>query len=164
MTPLQRLLAKVAPGGDGCWVWTAGFHRDGYGQFKSGGRTVPAHRAAYELLVGEVPDGLVLDHLCRNRACVNPRHLEPVTNRENVLRGETFVAENLAKTHCPNGHPYSGENLAFTPDGRRRCRACARDLSRRQRQRPEVKARRAEYARRARAAARSVQIHEEAAR
>ena len=77
-----------------------------------------------------IPDGKELDHLCRNRKCVNPKHLESVTHRENILRGETIMAENARKTHCWRGHPLSGKNLKLKPNGHRQCRACAAMRSR----------------------------------
>lgn len=81
---------------------------------------------SHELHKGPIPEGLVIDHLCRNRGCVNPDHLEAVTQRENILRGEGLAAANARKTHCPKGHPYSGENLYVVPSsGRRQCRICA---------------------------------------
>lgn len=124
MSPTERFVAKVDKTGS-CWVWTAYRTARGYGRFNDGSRIVQTHRFAYELWVGPIPDGLELDHLCRNRSCVNPDHLEPVTGRENILRGVSPSAQHAAKTHCPNGHPYSGENLYVAP-GRhhRQCRAC----------------------------------------
>ena len=110
---------------DGCWPWLAYTNGDGYGVFNIDNRTpVRAHRVAYELLVGPIPDGLTLDHLCRNWACCNPAHLEPVPNRTNVLRGIGKTAANAAKSVCKRGHPFAGENLHITEDGKRRCRAC----------------------------------------
>lgn len=91
---------------------------------------VGAHRVVYEELVGPIPDGLMLDHLCRVRHCVNPEHLEPVTNRENVLRGEGHSAKAARATHCLKGHPYAGENLRILSNGWRRCRACHRERER----------------------------------
>jgi len=107
-----------------CWGWTACLNSNGYGMFKVAGRTVCAHRFAYELLVGPIPEGLVTDHLCRNRSCVNPGHLEPVTNAVNILRGVGVGATNALKTECFNGHPLSGENLYLYPGGERACRIC----------------------------------------
>jgi hypothetical protein len=119
----DRFLTKVKRQGDGCWLWTASLNVNGYAQFWNGKRMYPAHRFAYERLVGSVPDGLQLDHLCRVRHCVNPDHLEPVTNRENVLRGKT----GRLKTHCAKGHPWIPENLYVAPgSGRKFCRMCVR--------------------------------------
>lgn len=85
----------------------------------------------YRELVAPIPDDLTLDHLCRVRACVNPDHMEPVTIRENALRGETAAARNAAQTHCPQGHEYTGENTYVTTAGSRRCRTCTREYVRR---------------------------------
>lgn len=102
-TPQEQFWAKVAVS-DGCWTWTAATDRDGYGKFTdhSNGRRMHAHRFAYELLVGEVPEGLELDHLCRNRACVRPDHLEPVTHLENVRRSRAMLQ---AREVTPNDGP-----------------------------------------------------------
>jgi hypothetical protein len=109
----------------GCWLWVGGLTRNGYGSFclYDAGRqtTSRAHRFAYELLVGPIPDGLQLDHLCRVRSCVNSRHMEPVTSRENSLRGVGLAAQNIVKTHCPRGHQYDMELK-----GRRWCSVCRR--------------------------------------
>jgi hypothetical protein len=135
-TKEERFVAKLGDVTD-CWIWTGAAEGHGYGQFWSGQRVVLAHRWAYEEIVGVIPSGLELDHLCRNPACVNPAHMEPVTHRENVKRGragETVAAINLAKTHCPHGHPYSGSNVARRC-GRRHCRECERLRAARNRQR-----------------------------
>lgn len=102
--------------------------RNGYGHLRVGGRgegMICVHRFAYELLVGPIPAGLTLDHLCRNRACVNPTHLEPVTCRDNLLRGESFSAMNAKVASCPQGHLYDLVNTYYRPDRYgRQCRIC----------------------------------------
>jgi hypothetical protein len=132
---LERFWARVDKNGpNGCWLWTGthdGHH--GYGRLKVDGHRTGAHRVAYELLVGPIPDGLFLDHLCRNPPCVNPAHLEPVTNRENVMRSPITLAYiNSSKTHCPQGHPYDEANTIHSPAAGRLCRTC---LDERQRER-----------------------------
>jgi len=122
--PLAVRVWKRITKTDTCWLWAEPL-RAGYGMIKNeGGRPVGAHRVVYELLVGPIPDGLHLDHLCRVRNCVNPTHLEPVTRRENILRGESFAAANRAKTHCPQGHEYNGMNTRVSQSGKRHCRPC----------------------------------------
>lgn len=117
----------------GCWLWDGYVNRHGYGtwSYSEGGKTktVSVHRAAYELLVGPIPDGNVLDHQCRVRFCCNPDHLVPCTQKQNLQRsksGEIGAERNRSKTHCPYGHPYSGDNLHIAPDGKRICRICSR--------------------------------------
>lgn len=133
---LARFLAKIRRDDEtGCWGWTAFRSEKGYGQFRVGVRTVRAHRFAYEAMVGPIPDGLTIDHLCRNRGCQNPDHLEPVTSRENTLRGDTAPAHNAAKTHCPAAHPYTPRNTYVSKRNRRDCRACHLERDRRARQR-----------------------------
>lgn len=132
---VERFAEHVALTDSGCIVWLAGTNAVGYGQFRlspaDGCRRVYAHRWSYEHHIGPIPDGLHLDHLCRVRHCVNPDHLEPVTLAENVLRGESGPAKNARKTHCPQGHPYSGDNLYVRPNARQRvCLQCRRTRDR----------------------------------
>lgn len=124
--PLERLLSFLSQNLSGCWEWSGRIDRGGYGTFSVRGRKTLAHRSAYELMFEPIPAGKHLDHLCRNRRCCNPLHLEPVSCRENLLRGDTFQARNAAKTHCPAGHEYTPDNTYLYPDGRRRCIACRR--------------------------------------
>ena len=124
----------------GCWLWK-GAKREGYGLFSISHDTqVPAHNFAYQQLTGPIPDGLLLDHLCRNHACVNPAHLQPVTNKENVLRGIAPTAVNAKKTHCQKGHEYSPENTYYDGKGRQ-CRTCRRLRQRESRLKAEKDAR-----------------------
>lgn len=94
-----------------CWIWTGWVNPEGYGRVVFKGKRYQAHRLVYEKLVGLIPKGLQLDHLCRNKSCVNPEHLEPVTAKENTLRGNGQSAVNLRKTHCIRGHRLDGDNL-----------------------------------------------------
>lgn len=107
----------------GCWLWTGSRQKNGYASMKVQGKTRIAHRVAYEHFVGRIPDGLHIDHRCRRRHCVNPSHLEPVTNRENLVRGATLVAKKLAQTQCVNGHPFDERNTRYSGT-HRQCRAC----------------------------------------
>lgn len=129
----RRFLGKVAVG-DGCWEWTAARSGSGYGVFRVGASLTYAHRFAYEWLVGAIPEGLHLDHLCRVRHCVRPDHLEPVTCRENHRRGLAGVLGSPV-THCKWGHPFSPENTRIGGDGYRYCRTCTTRRSRERRQR-----------------------------
>lgn len=122
----------------GCWLWRGSLNHNGYGQFSISTTNNRAHRVAYHWLVGEIPEGLELDHLCRVRHCVNPAHLEPVTPRVNMLRGDSVAAINARKTHCVRGHVLAGRNVRIESDGGRRCRACA--AQRMRRVRAELKA------------------------
>lgn len=116
--------ADRSAGSDHCWRWLGTHTPDGYGRYKTGGKQNAAHRVAYELLVGPIPDGKQIDHLCRVRDCVNPAHMEPVTNRVNQLRGDTFARRNAAATHCPRGHAYDRANTEHNKNGSRVCRTC----------------------------------------
>jgi len=137
--PRVRFWPKVNKG-NGCWEWNASLTRFGYGAFYWRGQMRPAHRFAYEDIKGAIPDKLTIDHLCRNRSCVNPDHLEAVTQRVNVLRGQGITAAEARRTHCPLGHPYDLFNTYIRPGGKRirDCRAC-KDLAR---QRHKAKQRR----------------------
>lgn len=111
---------------DTCWLWTAAKTDKGYGNFRLNRRTLSAHRVSYMHFVGPIPDGLHVDHLCRNRSCVRPDHLEPVTQYENMKRGEIWNASGkhqLKVTHCPKGHEYSDENT-YIHKNSRYCREC----------------------------------------
>jgi hypothetical protein len=124
----ERFAEKWTPEpNSGCWLWTASLTTAGYGSIGVGaGRTRNAHIVSWNLHRGDVPDGLELDHLCRNRACVNPDHLEPVTGRENVRRGLLGVLA-VKPTNCPQGHEYTPENTSFTKRGWMYCDQCKRD-------------------------------------
>lgn len=120
-----RFLSKIKENEVGCWLWNGAINERGYGFLKVGSRTdnsrrtVKAHRFAYETVVGPVPDGLELDHLCRNRSCVNPLHLEPVTHSENIRRGDTSTPK---KPTCKRGHVFTGVS-----GSQQRCNQCVRD-------------------------------------
>lgn len=139
-TPAERFWRQVdkdgpipehAPRLGQCWLWTGFCCKQGYGRFRPTSKPsdpkVLAHRFAYELVVGPIPDGLELDHLCRNTSCVNPSHAEPVTAQVNTKRRSAAMEP---KTHCPQNHEYDEENTRYTKDGSRDCRACDRDYQR----------------------------------
>jgi len=134
-----------------CWLWEGLISHAGYGRMKGHyqGRKqdMRAHRYAYLLLVGPIPEGMTLDHLCRVRHCVNPEHLEVVTPVENMLRGESSVAVNKRKTHCLHGHLLAGDNLYLKPHGRRACKTCMRRRGREHEQRQKARGIRRTYAR-----------------
>ncbi len=123
---IDRHLQHIRFREDGCAEWCRALNADGYGRVKRGGTTQLVHRVVYELVKGPIPSGLQIDHLCRFRACVNPEHLEVVTIRDNQLRGNSVSGVNARKTECPQGHPYSGDNLYVRSRGSRECRTCGR--------------------------------------
>lgn len=144
--PLDQRIRRLSKCDEnGCWIWQGTIMNSGYGQIgvRVGGgkqRTTGAHRVSYETFVGPIPEGLVIDHLCRVRPCVNPNHLDVVTNRENTMRSPIAIGrENALKTHCPHGHPYDDENTYWYRIGRagkgRLCRTCQREHARRYRAR-----------------------------
>lgn len=116
---LSRFMEKVRVEESGCWRWIGTITTSGYGQFRVGDKRCMAHRVAYEMKFGNIPDGLELDHLCRNRWCVNPNHLEPVTHKENMRRSPISTG---GKTHCKRGHEFTEENTRL--EGKSRKRVC----------------------------------------
>jgi hypothetical protein len=123
----DRLQSKILPEpNSGCWIWMGALSEAGYGRDWNS----RAHRVTYEALRGPIPDGMVLDHKCRTRCCVNPDHLEPVTDRENLMRGNTPARKNAEKTHCKRGHEFTPKNTRVSMAGSgtkcRVCRECAR--------------------------------------
>ena len=122
-----RMAAKVAIDHVGCWLWTGAISSNGYGSVGYDGRIHSTHRLAYRLLVGEVSDGLTLDHLCRRRNCLNPQHLEPVSASTNVRRAYAM------RTTCNHGHDYSEANTYLTTRGTRECRTCRAERQRERR-------------------------------
>jgi len=119
-----------------CWMWRAYKDKHGYGRFQVGDRPQAAHRYSWFLVHGYLPEypEFELDHLCGNRACVNPDHLRVATHKENTLRSASFVAENSEKLYCKNGHEYNQENTYIRPNGARDCRACGKERVRRYKQ------------------------------
>lgn len=133
LMPLRhRLWRNIIEAPSGCWIWMGRLDKDGYGRTHVGSitagnlRTRAAHRVVYEEYVGSIPEGLQIDHLCRIRRCVNPRHLQPVTSRINTLRGNSVGATARQTGHCKRLHPLSGDNLMLTDRGHRHCKTCQR--------------------------------------
>lgn len=118
----KRFYSKITKT-ENCWIWNGASHVEGYGLFGIKRRLYYTHRIAYFLKHGKINPNLTIDHLCRNRVCVNPDHMEQVTQQENTLRGKTLAAENSKKTHCPRGHPYD----IIDKIGHRRCSICLKE-------------------------------------
>ncbi len=110
-----------------CWNWKGGKNYAGYGHCQYKGKQYLAHRYVYELLEGKIPPNMVLDHLCKNTSCVNPAHLDIVTQRENLLRSNNHVAINAIKTNCIRGHEFTPENTYIAKTGQRSCKTCTRE-------------------------------------
>lgn len=131
MTPEDRFWKRIKFT-DSCWLWTGPTRSpDSLYGFIFDKKLMPVHRFSYELLVGTIAEGLVIDHLCRVKLCVNPSHLEAVTVHENTMRGISFSAKNAIKTHCPKGHEYDKANTYLTPLAKRDCRECRRMATKR---------------------------------
>lgn len=129
----DRFNAKYSIQASGCWKWEDALNGAGYGSFSVNCRKELAHRWSYEKFIGPIPEGYVIDHLCRNKWCVNPHHLEPVTYSTNNLRGDPDHKKGAhlrEKTHCPQGHPYAGDNVHVNTAGGRVCRTCCRERAR----------------------------------
>lgn len=133
-TPEQKFWGFVIPADTGCWEWTGYRDRDGYGICTWGGKHARAHRVAYEMLFGYLDADRALDHLCKNRSCVRPQHLEPVTWQQNNARSGSLSALNARKTHCSRGHEFTDENTRVS-GGKRACRTCDAMRARRRRAR-----------------------------
>ena len=137
MIGFYKLISKLP---SGCWEWRAGKTSAGYGVFYVDKKPVYSHRLAWILSNGAIPDGMVIDHLCRNRSCCNVSHMEVVTRGENVLRGSGASAKHKTKTHCKNGHPFTAENTRRTHGGKhRQCKQCEKDRHKKRCQRKGTK-------------------------
>lgn len=125
----SEILNRIVEDESGCWEWNGAHSGTGYGQVRLDGRSQPVHRVVWEMLRGPIPEGLQIDHLCRNRGCCNPDHLEPVSQRVNLLRGISGPAINARKTHCPKGHEYD----QVAKNGDRKCSICVAEYNRKYR-------------------------------
>lgn len=127
---LERFLSYICFDEVGHWLWTGKLNQDGYARIKYYGRMIMAHRLSYEIFIRPLIEGQEIDHLCRVRHCINPDHLEAVVHKVNMERSPSFAERKARTTHCPYGHPYSGENLIFrAKDKSRHCKACGRVAS-----------------------------------
>jgi len=139
--PIVRLLRRTQENKNGCWEWTGYKDPAGYGQIGTPSGVKLVHRVSYEYYVGKIPDGLQIDHLCRNRPCVNPEHLEPVTAKENVGRGMAGRVRTLLaaqQTHCKWGHEFTKSNTYICRKGIRNCRRCHKRRERERRERIKI--------------------------
>jgi hypothetical protein len=123
-TPEKVLNNWVEKSEYGCWQWMGAVGLNGYGKVHINYKNLLPHRVIYELFKGKITNGLTIDHLCRNRLCVNPEHLEAVSLKENILRSNSITAKQARQTHCIRNHPLFGSNLYITPDKRRQCKIC----------------------------------------
>lgn len=136
----ERIKANSLVDGNGCWLWQKRLQNSGYGQMTIGSWTdgsrknTIAHRVSYEAFFGKIPEGLQIDHLCNVRSCVNPKHLEAVTPKDNVHRSNAMFKRQMAKTHCPHGHEYKEGNMYVYPSGHggitRNCKTCMKQRTR----------------------------------
>lgn len=132
----ERLRLHMIEAPSGCWIWTGARQKSGHGKIGVAGRTLCAHRVAYETWVGPIPAGLHLDHLCRRPACIKPLHLQPVTARTNILRGTAPAARSRRSPICLRGHSYAEFGVVYS--GKRKCSECSRAYSRARRARVAV--------------------------
>lgn len=127
---MERFNSKYTIQKNGCWDWIGQVYPNGYGSLWVRGKNVFAHRFSYQMFNGAIPEKLTVDHLCKNRKCVNPFHLDLTTRVDNVQRSNNEIANNKAKTHCPYGHEYNLENIYFRKNGHRSCIACTKRRAR----------------------------------
>lgn len=139
-TIIRRIEASSIPEpNSGCMLWLGAINSSGYGQLWNGSRPEQVHRLIYKAQVGEIRSGEEIDHLCRVRCCVNPKHLECVSHRENMRRSNSVMGANSRKTHCKRGHVLAGRNLSITKSGSRQCRTCIAMHARNKRARRRAK-------------------------